>query len=87
MLVHTLSSSNLTFVQSKNTKPQSSLLHIFYYGMPCPFTGPKMFFAGPNFFVPDQKFIYILWQSQIFCARQIAFSKIGLLEKKVLKRH
>ena len=30
--------------------------------MPCPFTGPKMFCAGPNFFVPDQKFIYILWQ-------------------------
>ena len=23
-----------------------------------------------KFFVPDQKFIYILWQSQIFCARQ-----------------
>ena len=23
-----------------------------------------------NFFVPDQKFIYILWQSQKFCARQ-----------------
>ena len=23
-----------------------------------------------NFFVPDQKFIYILWQSQTFCARQ-----------------
>ena len=68
--------------------------------MPCPFTGPKMFCAGPNFlsqpknltafsassktfvpaqkpillnenhlfvshklFVPDQKFIYILWHS------------------------
>ena len=42
--------------------------------MPCPFTGPKMFWAGPNvlgwtkFFVPDQKFIYILWQSHKFCA-------------------
>ena len=23
-----------------------------------------------KFFVPDQKFIYILWQSQTFCARQ-----------------
>ena len=23
-----------------------------------------------NFFVPDQKFIYILWQSQTFCTRQ-----------------
>ena len=29
-----------------------------------------MFCAGPSFFVPDQKFIYILWQSQTFCARQ-----------------
>ena len=38
--------------------------------MPCPFRGSKMFWAGPNFFVPDQKFIYILWQSQTFCARQ-----------------
>jgi hypothetical protein len=38
--------------------------------MPCPFTGPKMFWAGPNVFVPDQKFIYILWQSQTFCARR-----------------
>ena len=29
-------------------------------------------------FVPDQKFIYILWQLQKFCARQKdAFSKIG----------
>ena len=53
--------------------------------MPCPFTGPKMFWAGPNFlrqtknlftycgchkhFAPDQKCIYILWQSQTFCAR------------------
>ena len=36
--------------------------------MPCPFTGPKMFWAGYKYFVPDQKFIYILWQSQTFCA-------------------
>ena len=38
--------------------------------MPCPLTGPKMFWAGPNFFVPDQKSIYILCQSQRFFARQ-----------------
>ena len=38
--------------------------------MPCPFTGPEMFWAGPNFFVPDQEFMYILWQSQTFCGRQ-----------------
>ena len=37
--------------------------------MLCPVTGPKMFWAGP-FFVPDQKFIYRLWQSQTFCTRQ-----------------
>ena len=33
-----------------------------------------------KFFVPDQKFICILWQSQAFCARKkrcFAFSKIG----------
>ena len=29
-----------------------------------------MFWAGPNFFVPDQKSNYILWQLQTFCARQ-----------------
>ena len=45
-----------------------SILHFNGYSalsslMPCPFTGPKMFWAGPNF-------IYILWQSQTFCARQ-----------------
>ena len=38
--------------------------------MPCPFTGPEMFWAGPIFFVPDQEFMYILWQSQTFCGRQ-----------------
>ena len=33
--------------------------------MPCTFTGPKIFWAGPV-----QKFNYILCQSQTFCARQ-----------------
>jgi hypothetical protein len=37
--------------------------------MPCPFTVPK-FLGWSKFFVPDQRFIYILWQSQKFCARQ-----------------
>ena len=36
--------------------------------MPCPFTGPKM--GWFKFFVSDQKFIFILWQSQTFCSRQ-----------------
>ena len=29
-----------------------------------------MFWAGSSFFMLDQKFVYILWQSQTFCARQ-----------------
>ena len=37
--------------------------------MPCPFIGPNVL-CWSNFFVSDQKCIYILWQSQIFCARQ-----------------
>ena len=28
------------------------------------------FLDGSKFFLSDQKFIYILWQSQTFCARQ-----------------
>ena len=28
------------------------------------------FLGWSKFFVPDQRFIYILWQSQTFCARQ-----------------
>ena len=39
--------------------------------MLCPFTGPKMFWAGPNFLCQTKNlFTYILWQSQMFCARQ-----------------
>ena len=37
--------------------------------MPCPFTGPKKFCNGPNGML-DQKFIYILWQSQTFFSIQ-----------------
>ena len=59
--------------------------------MPCPFTGPKMFWNGPYFFEPDQKFIYILWQSQTFCARPKddlhSIKLIFVLAQKVLKRH
>ena len=44
-----------------------------------------------KFFVPDQKFIYILWQSQIFCARQKddlhSVKLVFVPEQKVLKRH
>ena len=34
--------------------------------MPCPFTGPQMFWAGPSFI----KNVFTLWESQTFCARQ-----------------
>ena len=59
--------------------------------MPCPFTGPKMFCAGPNFFEPAQKFIYILCQSQTFCARQKddlhSVKLVFVPAQKFLKRH
>ena len=38
--------------------------------MPCPFYRSQNILGLSKFFVPDQKFIYILWQSQTFCARQ-----------------
>ena len=44
-----------------------------------------------KFFVPDQKFIYILWQSQTFCARQkddLHSVKLFFVPaQKFLKRH
>ena len=60
--------------------------------MPCPFTGPKMFWAGPNilsqtkYFEPDQIFcarpkiyLHIVAVTNILCQtkRLFAFSKIG----------
>ena len=39
--------------------------------MPCPLTGLKMFWAGPNFLCQTKNILtYVLWQSQTFCARQ-----------------
>ena len=44
-----------------------------------------------NFFVPDKKCIYILWQSQTFCARQIdhlhSVKLVFVPAQKFLKRH
>ena len=44
-----------------------------------------------KFFVPDQKFIFILWQSQTFCARQkddLRSVKLFFVSsQKLLKRH
>ena len=59
--------------------------------MPCPFTGRKYVFCRSKFFVLDQKFIYILCQSQIFCARQKddlhSVKLIFVPAQKVLKNH
>ena len=42
--------------------------------MPCPFTGPKMFWDGPNLLCQTKNlFINILWQTK----RWFAYSKIG----------
>ena len=44
-----------------------------------------------KFFVPDQKFIYILWQSQKFCSRQKddlhSVKLVFVPAQKFLKRH
>ena len=44
-----------------------------------------------KFFVPEQKFIYILWQSQTFCARQKddlhSVKLVFVPAQKFLKRH
>ena len=59
--------------------------------MPCPFTGPKIFWAGPNFLRQTKKFIYILCQSQTFCARQKedlhSVKLVFVPAQKFLKRH
>ena len=56
--------------------------------MPCPFTGSNLFCAGPNFLfqIPDQKIIYILLQSQTFCAK-LSVKLVFVPAQKVLKRH
>ena len=55
------------------------MVHVEYTLMPCPFTGPKMFWAGPSFFVPYQKSIFIVAVANILCQTKwwFAFSKIG----------
>ena len=41
--------------------PNSEVLdgQVIINSMPCPFTGPKIFWAGPKIFVPDKKMICI----------------------------
>ena len=59
--------------------------------MPVPFTGPKMFCAARFVFVSDQKYIYILCQSQTVCARPKddlhSVKLFFVLAQKFLKRH
>jgi hypothetical protein len=47
--------------------------------MPCPFTGPKMFWAGPNFLCQTKIYLHIVAVTNILCQtkRFFAFSKIG----------
>ena len=46
--------------------------------MPCPFTGHKMFYAGPNFLCPSKIYLHIVPVTNILCQtkRWFAFSKI-----------
>ena len=52
--------------------------------MPCPFTGPKMFWAGPNFLYKTKNLF-------TFCARQKddlhSVKLVFVLAQKFLKRH
>ena len=47
--------------------------------MPCPFTGPKMFCACPNFLSQPKNYLHIVPLTNILCQtkRCFAFSKIG----------
>jgi hypothetical protein len=38
--------------------------------MPCPFTGPKMFFAGPNFLKPEKNWTAFSASSKTFVPAQ-----------------
>ena len=47
--------------------------------MPCPFTGPKMFWAGLNFCVRPKIYLHIIAVTKILCKTKklFAFSKIN----------
>ena len=47
--------------------------------MPCPFTGPKMFWAGPSFLCQTKIYLYIVAVTNILCQtkRRFEFSTIG----------
>ena len=58
--------------------------------MLCPFQVPKCF-GLVQIFVPVQKYIYILWHTQTFCARQKddlqSVKLVFVLAQKFLKRY
>ena len=54
--------------------------------MPCPFTGPKMFWAGPNFLCQTKR--WFAFSKNLFCADTKVFEEalnavnfLGLLKK------
>ena len=64
--------------------------HLFYSNA-LSFNRSQNVLDRSKFFVPDQRFIYILWQSQTFCARQkddLHSVKLFFVPaQKFLKRH
>ena len=48
-----------------HASPKVSQTYLF---MPCPFTGPKMFWAGPNFMCQTKKCIIFAFIKIGFCA-------------------
>ena len=76
--IHNCNKRPMQYLKSKCERmicEQSKIMFYIYRFVPCPFTGPKMFWAGPNFlcqnkklftycgshknFVPDKKMICI----------------------------
>ena len=78
-----------TLLRYDKIKKKISSLYIEIYALS--FYRFQNVLGWSNFFVPDQKFIHILWQSQTFCARQkddLHLSKLVFVPaQKFLKRH
>ena len=67
------------FLRSRSDKIQKQILNHSDRLMHCPFTGPKMFCAGPNFFCQTKNLFTYCGSHKILCQtiRRFAFSKIG----------
>ena len=80
---------------SKNKKKYSASLRyqflFFVFTNALSFNRSQYVLGWSKFFLPDQKFIYILWQSQTFCARQKddlhSVKLVFVPAQKFLKRH